>query len=379
MSSMTNAAIASLRVLSTSDTLRWEDIELQTCLAIIESEGADVVVDYVRTHQLGSDAIRSAKRPLLQALAHRTLLADFAYVPSGEFWMGSPETQIGRSAEEWFHRVVISRSLWVKKTPVTQGEYLCVTGENPSRNKRVGEGQDQLRCPVVGVKFSDACRYCNMYSRRLGIEEVYRLSPAIDIDWVRRDGEELFLRNADIVEWDRNAMGCRLLTEAEWEYACKAGTRTRIYGRYPEISGVVHDSGLGRQIRAVGQATPNQFGLFDMIGSRQEWVWDWYGQDYYRASSLVDPTGPDTGDERVLRGGSASPHVDFDGGGIFPDSHPPDLTGLDTSELPLWEGRSVHRTGMRGAPSRDRANPACRASYYSFRTALPMVPFHFGA
>jgi formylglycine-generating enzyme required for sulfatase activity len=96
----------------------------------------------------------------------------------------------------------------------------------------------------------------------------------------------------------------RLPTEAEWEYACRAGTTGARYGDLDRIAWYGENS--GNQTHPVGEKAANAWGLHDMLGNVWEWVGDWYGRDYYQQSPSVDPSGPNNGDFRVCRGGSWS-------------------------------------------------------------------------
>ncbi|GGM51009.1 hypothetical protein GCM10011608_39890 [Micromonospora sonchi] len=146
--------------------------------------------------------------------------------------------------------------------PVTQAEYARVTGERPS-------AFTGAKLPVESVSWWDAVRFCNALSEREGREPAYRL-----------DDED--------VQWDRTADGYRLPTEAEWEYACRAGTTGPRYGPLDEIAWYRDNS--GERPHDVGGRQPNAWGLHDMLGNVWNWCWDVYDAEVY-------------GTYRVLRGG----------------------------------------------------------------------------
>ena len=146
--------------------------------------------------------------------------------------------------------------------PVTQAEYVQVTGTNPS----TAHGD---RLPVESVSWWDAVRFCNLLSEREGLAPAYELA-------------------ADEIEWDASADGYRLPTEAEWEYACRAGTTGARYGPLDEIAWYRGNS--QERIHDVGGKQPNAWGLYDMLGNVWEWCWDIYDAEVY-------------GSYRVLRGG----------------------------------------------------------------------------
>ncbi|BCB73793.1 hypothetical protein Pflav_002030 [Phytohabitans flavus] len=148
--------------------------------------------------------------------------------------------------------------------PVTQAEYAEVTGAHPSA---AGPGD---RLPVESVSWWDAARFCNALSTRDGLAPAYRLL------------------GDDEVEWDGEAEGYRLPTEAEWEHACHAGTTGPRYGELDEIAWY-RDNSDGR-VREVGGKRPNAWGLHDMLGDVWEWCWDVYDPEVY-------------GTYRVLKGG----------------------------------------------------------------------------
>jgi formylglycine-generating enzyme required for sulfatase activity len=206
---------------------------------------------------------------------------------AGKFLMGSRK-DIDKDAKDHElpqHEVRISRAFYLGVTEVTQGQYRAVTGANPSNFK----GSDDL--PVDSVSWFDSVRFCNALSEKEGLPTFYRI-----------DGYSVI-----VPDW--KGSGYRLPTEAEWEYACRAGSPSRYsFGddaaRLGDYGWFVGNS--GRKTHAVGQKRANKFGLYDMHGNVLEWCWDWHGERYYAGSPVVDPTGPDDGLQRVIRGGSCN-------------------------------------------------------------------------
>ncbi len=220
----------------------------------------------------------------------------FVWIEGGTFRMGSPETENWRIDDETQHEVTVS-GFRMSPFEVTQAEYEKLMGVNPSQFN--GEN-----LPVENVTWLDAVRFCNLKSQQAGLTPVYTM-----------DGTT--------VTWDRGANGYRLPTEAEWEYACRAGTATpfntihsigpeeaNYYGHYPyEIEENYFDDsvletrpGRYRQTTVeVDSFEPNPWGLYNMHGNVNEWCWDLYGA--YDPAQTDDPTGAVTGTRRVYRGG----------------------------------------------------------------------------
>lgn len=180
------------------------------------------------------------------------------YIPAGEFTMGSPDSELERRPNEVQHRVRITRPFMMGSTEVTQGQWRAVMESNPSYFKG-----DNL--PVEVVTWHDAVAFCETLSRKEG--KTYRLP-----------------------------------TEAEWEYACRAGTTTAFNWSSNSITSYQANYRLYmHKTAAVGSFAPNTWGLHDMHGNVWEWCSDWF--DYYPSGRVTDPTGPTSGIERVLRGG----------------------------------------------------------------------------
>ena len=203
--------------------------------------------------------------------------------------MGSPTNEVDRSSIEGPQTVVtISRGFWMGKYLVTQGDYLSVMGSNPSyfngdRSGPPWNDQDygtDLTLPVEQVSWIDATNYCALLTAQ---ERAAGRIPTICV--------------------------YRLPTEAEWEYACRAGTTTRFYyGDDPGYTNLNkyawYADNSGNVTHPVGQLLPNPWGLYDMAGNVWEWCQDWYSGSSYPGGSVTDPQGPVTGTFRVWRGGS---------------------------------------------------------------------------
>ena len=212
----------------------------------------------------------------------------FVLIPAGAFLMGSPPDEPFARPDETQHEVTISRAFLLAAREVSRAEWRQVTGDS------AGYFAACELCPVESISWFEAVRFCNLLSARDGLRPAYRI-----------DGER--------VAWDTEADGYRLPTEAEWEYACRAGTRTPFstgtcvssdqanFDGYHPPPGCPEGLFRGEPI-PVGSLAANAWGLYDMHGNVEEWCWDWHAA--YRGAGGQDPQGPAAGEKRVTRGGS---------------------------------------------------------------------------
>ena len=230
------------------------------------------------------------------------LKMELAWIEPGSFMMGSPSSEEARGRDETLHSVTLTKGFWMGKYEVTQGQWQQVMGNNPSEFQDAGK-----LAPVEQVSWDD----CQEFMCKLNGKEI--------------DGS------------------FRLPTEAEWEYACRAGTTTAFNrGKdlslttdgYPDLDGVAWLSLNSRKAtHTVGQKPPNAWGLYDLLGNVWEWCQDWFGD--YPDGSVTDPKGGSSGLRRVVRGGS-----------------------WDST---TWSCRSAYR---------DRYDPSVRSGRVGFRVVL---------
>jgi formylglycine-generating enzyme required for sulfatase activity len=193
----------------------------------------------------------------------------FVWLPAGQFLMGSPDSEQDRRTDEGPQTLVtLTRGFWVCRYEVTQGEYLAVVGSNPSR------WQGDTNHPVEQVTWSEATNYCAL------LTEQQRATGRLPVGWEYR-----------------------LPTEAQWEYACRAGTTNRFYWgddpNYTQVGDYAICRNIANWTQPVGRRRPNRWGLYDMAGNVGEWCRTGYGT--YPGGSVTDPQGS-TG-YRVRRGG----------------------------------------------------------------------------
>ena len=198
---------------------------------------------------------------------------EFVKIPAGSFQMGCSQgdSECGED-EKPQHKVTISKSFYMGKFEVTQGQWKKVMGEgflgigenNPSTFKSCGDD-----CPVENISWNDVQEFIQKLNEKEGSNKY------------------------------------RLPTEAEWEYSARAGGKTKFYwGDTVNDEYLWYYNNSGNATHPVGKKKPNAWGLYDMTGNVWEWVEDWYGSDFYKNASGNDPKSPNSGESRVLRGGS---------------------------------------------------------------------------
>jgi formylglycine-generating enzyme required for sulfatase activity len=217
----------------------------------------------------------------------RPVPTDMVRINGGSFQMGSPSNEAGRRDNESPQRQVTVGSFSMGRTQVTQAQWEAVMGNNPSRFKGPN-------LPVESVTWFDAVEYCNRLSQREGLTPAYTIS-----DRTPATGHPI---TGATVTWNRSANGYRLPTEAEWEYACRAGTTTA-WNTGATISDNTgwYSANSNSKTQEVGKKPANAWGLHDMHGNVWEWCWDLFGM---YPSAHPDPIGAVFGSYRVERGGS---------------------------------------------------------------------------
>jgi formylglycine-generating enzyme required for sulfatase activity len=231
---------------------------------------------------LSHDPTEAAPAPLKKPDSFTNSIGmKFVRIPAGKFMMGSPKSEKDRDDDEGpQHEVEVTKAFYLGGYQVTQAEYQKVMGTNPSYFAATGDGKDKVKgldtsnFPVEQVSWDDAVKFCaklTALEKEKASKRVYRLP-----------------------------------TEAEYEYACRAGTKTPFHcGDDLKSNQANFGDTLGRTCK-VGSYKPNGWGLYDIGGNVWQWCADWYDKDYYKVSPNKDPQGPKSSPEnaRVLRGGS---------------------------------------------------------------------------
>ena len=263
----------------------------------------------------------------------------YVLISSGVFMMGSPESEPGHEDDETLHEVTISQHFYMMDHEVTQAEWTALMGTRETAFPDCGGD-----CPIHSVNWWEVLHYANALSRKEGLKECYIIGECYDGSAAPFECASVKLqsRTGEITESPNQCEGYRLPTEAEWEYAARAGTTDAFYSgsnvnsnyaigepREPEPNldaiGWYRDNAYS-SIHPVKGKKPNAWGLYDMSGNVGEWVWDFYGP---YDGDRYNPSGPYRGYERVVRGGTYS-------------SMPPSARSAARSyDDPVWSWRNV--------------------------------------
>ncbi|MGA7496744.1 MAG: SUMF1/EgtB/PvdO family nonheme iron enzyme [Isosphaeraceae bacterium] len=248
------------------------------------------------------------------SLITNSLGMNFTLIKAGEFLMGSPDTdKDAEDDEKPQHRVRITRPFYLGVHEVTRGQFRRFVDDSGYQTDAEKDGKGGFGWNEAANKFEQAPRYT---WREAGFEQT-DLHPVVNVSW--NDA-------VAFAEWLGRKEGktYRLPTEAQWEYACRAGTTTRYFcgddaealaevgniadatarEKYPDWNYAIASRDGFVYTSPIGRYRPNAWGLHDMHGNVWEWCWDWYGKDFYKASRVDDPAGPLEAADRVIRGGS---------------------------------------------------------------------------
>jgi formylglycine-generating enzyme required for sulfatase activity len=235
---------------------------------------------------------------------------DFAFVPGGSFQQGTPDV----TNEERAYTATLTRNYFVSRTELTQGQWRAATGgmnpscfQNTSGTSCSSDNANDSG-PVEQVDWYSAVAYVNWLSSQNGLQPCYSLSGCSDESSGWHDGAHDGCTSATFE--GPGCTGYRLLTESEWEHAARGGTTSTYYwGEAMDETTVAQhawfSSNGGNRTQAVGQKLTNGYGLYDVCGNVQEWVWDWYSSSY-PSGRATDHLGPSTGSSRGVRGGGSS-------------------------------------------------------------------------
>jgi formylglycine-generating enzyme required for sulfatase activity len=262
-----NAQLEKQRVIASEELKKYEDIKKEK-----EAQKERVRIENDRKAELEKKKQEEEKRKEIPKTFTNSIGMEFVLIPAGEYMMGaSPDDMDASDNEKPAHKVKITKPFYMGKYPVTQKQWIDIMGNNPSifvEKKIITSNKPLENHPVESISWNDVQEFLKKLNKKEG-------------------------------------KNYRLPTEAEWEYAARAGSTTKYYsGNEIDDAYLWYTKNSDGKTHPVGQKKPNAFGLYDMLGNVWEWTNDWYDKEYYSKSPSNDPTGPESGSDRVLRGGS---------------------------------------------------------------------------
>jgi formylglycine-generating enzyme required for sulfatase activity len=231
----------------------------------------------------------------LQINAQKTTDLDMIKVDGGKFLMGSKDGDRVADADEQKQHEVYVNGFEISKFEVSVWQWKAFIKDTKGKMPEVPAWGWKDNFPVNQISWADAISYCNWLSKKEKLQPAYTL-------------------NGPNTICNFKANGYRLPTEAEWEYAAKGGKLskgTKYSGSDNANQIAWHKANSNKTPHTIGTKSPNELGIYDMSGNVWEWCWDWYNEDYYKTAVKNNPTGPEMGEKRTVKGGSWDSKTDY--------------------------------------------------------------------